>query len=395
LDLERQFECVRVTDLRTVDLARFRFDFDLTFAAITMGSDGTVLHRYGGRDAKEASSHLSVASFVAFLKGSLVDAKEHSVPIVPPPVPPGPFDPHHPHHDPAPPPDPKPGAKEPAGKGAGAKDANAKDSKNADAGTATKNTIEQIPAFAKRDKQKRLECVHCHNVYDFEYQQHVADGRWTRDEIWHFPDLARIGLEVDRDDAQRVVKVEPNSPAAKGGVLVGERIVKAGRVAVLTRADVQWALEQLPATSTALTLVLRKDYGERTASIPLPGSWKECDAREYAWRPYKWHLSPHPGFGGPALTSDEKSKLGLPPAQFAQRVQYLVDWGDQAASGKSAIAAGLAKGDVVLSVAGKSDFDSPDHFQAWYRFTQKVGDEVELAVLRKGERLTLRMKVVE
>ena len=39
--------CVRVKNMAGVDLALYRFDYDLTFAALLMNADGTIYHTYG------------------------------------------------------------------------------------------------------------------------------------------------------------------------------------------------------------------------------------------------------------------------------------------------------------------------------------------------------------
>ena len=62
---------VRVTDMRGVDLARWPFDFDLTFAMLAVHPDGTVYHRYGGRDWRGADRWLTRASLEAFLRAGL------------------------------------------------------------------------------------------------------------------------------------------------------------------------------------------------------------------------------------------------------------------------------------------------------------------------------------
>ena len=54
----------------------------------------------------------------------------------------------------------------------------------------------------------------------------------------------------------------------------------------------------------------------------------------------------------------------------------------------------IRKGDVIVSVGGKDDFESVDHFHAWFRLTQKPGTEVEIVRLRGGKKAKLRMKVV-
>src|SRR5436305_11878061 len=47
--------------MRGVDLDLFDFDYDLTWMAFFLGSDGRVLGRYGGRDADSAEGRVSLA----------------------------------------------------------------------------------------------------------------------------------------------------------------------------------------------------------------------------------------------------------------------------------------------------------------------------------------------
>lgn len=347
-ELAQSFVCVRVTDLRTVDLARWRLDFDLTFSALVADAQGRVLHRYGGRDAASADSFLSLASFEAFVEGALARAQQEAA---------------------------AGGAPPPMG--------------------APRRTIEASPAFQARDAQKRVDCVHCHSVNDFEWRDAVANGRVRPEQRWPFPDLARLGLEVERDRQRVVARVAPDGPAARAGLAAGDVLAKAGSQPLLTRADLQWVMQQLPAGATSVALEATRDGKPLHVALALADGWKECDAREYAWRPMKWNLAPAPGFGGKALDADAKKALGLEAGAWALQVGYLVDWGEKAATGRSAAAAGLRKGDVVVAVAGESRFDDEPHFQAWFRLTQKAGTTVALEVVRDGARRTLSMKVVE
>ncbi len=345
--LAASFVCVRVTDLRTLDLARWRVDFDLTFAALTATPEGAVLHRYGGRDARDAEAFLSLPSFAAFLRGSLArftDAAQR--PAAPP-------------------------------------------------ATLAPRTIEASPTFARRDAEKRVDCVHCHTVNDFEHHDAVAEGRFRRDQIFVFPDPARLGLEVERDDQQQVAQVTAGGAAGRAGLAVGDRLATVAGQPLLTRADLQWVLHQQPTGACVVEVGIVRAGASQRLRINLRAGWKEADALEYAWRPYKWNLTPGPGFGGKLLDAKRKAELGLAPDAFAQEVGYLVTWGEKAATGKSASAAGLKKGDVVVGVAGQRDFKSEDHFQAWFRLTRKVGEVVDLDIIRAGKRQTLRMKVVE
>ena len=101
-----------------------------------------------------------------------------------------------------------------------------------------------------------------------------------------------------------------------------------------------------------------------------------------------------PGFGGRQLDAEDLAYWELEPDTFAFRVDYIVDWNENRRFGLSARKAGLRKGDIFLSAGGKNDFRTVDHFHAWWRLTRRVGESVEVVVLKKGERETLTLPVL-
>ena len=128
--------------------------------------------------------------------------------------------------------------------------------------------------------------------------------------------------------------------------------------------------------------------------MKLEPGFKRADPLTYAWRPYKWGLTPKPGFGGPALTATEKKRAGLAPDAWAFRVQYIVDWGPEPGQGRAVRRAGLRRGDVVTAYAGKRDFASVPHFHSWVRLTRKRGEDIEIEVLRRGVKKILRVRLL-
>lgn len=337
---------MRVTDLRAIDVNNLRFDFDLTFAAALMHSDGTIYHRYGSRGQDDAAGYLSMGSFVQLLKDTLADHAAYDRAPAPPTA-------------------------------------------------ATPRAAIDLPALQRRIKGgQQIDCVHCHMVNDAEYQDAVRGKRWKKDDLYNFPDAARLGLTLDKERQNRVTTVTADSAAAKAGLGVGDEITTLGEQSnVRTLSDVQWALHRAPFAATALPLRFRRAGTEHSSTLDLPADWKRCPPEEYAWRPFKWNLSPSSGFGGSVLGPDAKQKLGLPEGTFAFRVDYIVDWGEEAHRGNAAKAAGLRHGDVVVSFAGKTDFLSVPHFHAWVSLTRTAGEDTEFVVMRGRERLVLRYKL--
>jgi hypothetical protein len=330
---------VRVTDMRGVDLSRYRFDFDLTFAVLLMHADGTVYHRYGGRDARDAGHWLSERALEAVLRAGLAEHERYSKSPRPPEL-------------------------------------------------ATPLCAEDIPSFAKRDKG---ECIHCHSIHTSLYEEHLGAGGPPRDWIWRHPDPARIGLDLDRHEQRRITRVTPGSIAAVAGLAVGDELASLGTIRVASAADVMFALDAAPAEGGDLAVRFRRAGDEREATLALPTGWKAGTPRDFAWRPLKWALTPDPGFGGPRLTPDEMKARGLDPGGFAFRVQYLVTWGDNRRYGRAAADAGLREGDVVLSADGEDDFESVEHFHAWWRLTVDFGRKVRIETLRGSERRTIEL----
>lgn len=331
-----------MTDLRGVDLARMPFDFDLTFALLLMHPDGLVYHRYGGRDERGADVWLSEASLERVLTETLSEHADRRA-------------------GPAP-----PGRRPPL-------------------------RLEQVPSFARRDKG---ECIHCHSVFPALYEEARDAHRWDEDQRWVHPPPGRIGLDLERDDQRRITRVAPGSPAAAAGLAVGDVLVRAGAQRLLTASDLSQVLHELAPGPARLALLVERNEKPRELMLELAPGWKRGTPLEFAWRPFKWGFTPDPGFGGQRLGRGELETLGLAADAFAFRVTYLVTWGEAQRFGAEAVRAGLREGDVVLAAAGKRDFASVDHFQAWWRLTRTPGERVTLELLRDATSRTLALDVL-
>lgn len=340
-ELLDDFVCVRVTDMRGVDLSRFDFDFDLTFSALMMSGEGRVYHRYGGRDERGAGTWLSEASLASALRATLGEHEaqtEAAAPRIPAPL-----------------------------------------------------RLEEVASFKKRD---RGECIHCHSVNTSLYEEARDAKQLTRDWIWKHPTPARIGLDLDRDDQRLVSAVAEDGAAAKAELKVGDRLITVAGTSIATASDVMFALDRTPGAGGKLAVEFERGGERGSAELVLAEGWKRGAAREFAWRPTKWAMTPAPGFGGPRLESQRLEALGLDPQRFAFRVQYLVTWGDNRRYGQAAAKAGLREGDIVTSVGGKHDFESIEHFHAWWRLSVEVGDSVVIETLRNGEPREVKLTAI-
>jgi membrane-associated protease RseP (regulator of RpoE activity) len=200
-----------------VDLETYTFDYDLTFAVLFMNADGTIYHRYGGRDHESATSRLSMVSLVRVMKETLEDHAIYE-------------------RKPAPPPASRP------------------------------RTIEQIPPMARKLQKQKVNCFHCHMVNDAEREHLKEEKRWSQETVfgmWPLPE--KVGLKLDRDDQVLVQEVIPGSPASAAGFQAGDRLVRFGGTRVRTHADVQWVLEKAPGGATTIP-VERLREGDMSAA---------------------------------------------------------------------------------------------------------------------------------
>lgn len=337
---------MRVTNLRGVDLNTFAFDWDLTFAAFLMNADGTVYHRYGGRDHESADARLSMTALTRLLVDGLEEDRAYRA----------------------------------SGQVREARKPMA---------------IEDIPVFGARIlKSPDLSCFHCHMATEAVREQAQKDGKWTDDDRWLWPLPEKAGLRLDPEDPPRVRDVSKDSAASRAGMEAGDRLETVNGMRVRTEPDVQWFLHNTPPAGGVLDITFARAGEKRTAKLELRPGWKVATPLEYSWRPAMWLLKPDPGFGGGDLDPAEKKKLGLAADAFAVRVDYLIDWGERAATGRSARKAGVQKGDVLVSADGISDFRTHQHFQTWFRFTREPGKTVELRLLRDGKPVTVALPVL-
>ncbi len=308
--------------MRGVDLNVFAFDYDLTWMAFVLDADGRVYARYGGRDGGPAEKLLSLAGLKHTLAKALVAYRHGEKPPAPPDAPP--------------------------------------------------RTPEQ---FRASQRLRANACIHCHHVYNFEYEDAQADGKWTRDRVWVYPPPKNVGLTLDVDRGDHVQAVAPGSPAARAGLQPGDVLQRLNGQPVASIADVQYALHVAPKAGT-VTAHWQRDGRELRGTLELPAGWRESDI---SWRPSMWQLSPAAAVQGKDLSPEEKRQLGLSEKRLAFRQgSYLPD---------AAKAGGLREGDIILGIGGRELEMTALQFNAYVRLNYNVGDRVTYDVLRDGRRL--------
>ena len=221
----------------------------------------------------------------------------------------------------------------------------------------------------------------------------MRQGAWKREMLWRWPDPIQLGITLQQQT--HIASIAKDSPLGRAELSHGGKIVRVGAMEVASFGDIQRALRALPDAGGEFILELQGPVAIVEVPFHLPPGWKAASPEVFAWRASKWPLSPKPGFGGKQLTPEALRKADLPESRFAFRIGYIVTWGPNAHTGRNAAKAGLRKGDIVLSVAGKEDFKSVEHFHAWFRLTQRAGTSVPVVYIRKGKRSTLQLSIVD
>lgn len=341
--------CVRVTSMNRVDIARFEFDYDTTWAAFFTDSKLRIYSRYGGRDEHEPESRLSKSSLLQTMRESLEAHKSAQTVAatggagaVPPAAPIW-----HP--------EPK-----------------------------SSTTPLDIPLLKKGHNG----CVHCHQVREYSLLQAYHDKRFDRELLFTFPLPESLGLEIDRVHGHRVSKVRDGSPAASAKLSAGDVVTRCADVPIRSELDLRWALQRLPPDSDRVTLFVERQFTDslstRTVEVQLllPAGWRQS---ELSWRKSSRSVPSDWGFRAAALAKFERREAGLPESGLSIRVLSIKPRG-------LAKALDLQKGDVITALMNDTRERTLDRLRSDMLRRFAPGDEIRLTVRRGEETLELRGK---
>ncbi len=270
-DLANQFVRVRLWEIESADLNLFQFDYDVTFMIFFLNAEEHVYSRFGGRDAKDAESRMSLAS-LNYTMQSVLDTHCNSRPRTsesrPKPL-----------------------------------------------------RIRELP-FARRYGG----CIHCHQVKEILTTEAKRAGKWTRDSYWRYPLPENLGLSLEIDRGNITARVTSKSPAAKTGLQVGDKITSIGKIAIHSFGDAQFALDQAPQTGP-IKVHWQRDGKINSGDMMLAQGWRRTDL---TWRPSLRNSLPSARVYGRDLSESERKTRGLTKSQLAFWQRFPVS--DQAKS---------------------------------------------------------------
>ncbi len=345
-----QYVCLRVINANTLDLARFQFDYDLSFSTLFFNGDGTIYGRYGSWQHQRDAQDDTTSSFRHALEGALAIHRGY-----------------------------------PANKASLA----------GKQGCPTPfRTPVEIPILAEKYPRELnwegkvvQSCVHCHQIGD-------AFRTWHREKgepiplplIYPQPAPETIGLVLVADSTARVASVAERSAAASAGLQAGDEMVSVAGQPLISSADLSWALHRAP-DAGSLEAVVKRGGVSHTLNLELAEGWRRKS--DISRRVGTW---PMRGMAAGGLVLDDLSDAdraarGLRSEQLALFVKGLGQFGKHAAAKN----AGFQKEDVLVEIAGLTDRMTEGALLGHLLQTYKAGERVKATVLRPRERVELTL----
>lgn len=337
--LEDQFVCVRIVQTNGLDLSLFQVDFDNSWSAMFMNADGAIYGRFGTRTATgpQSDGFHNVPAFKKTLERALEVHKGY------------------------------PGNK-----------------------ATLADKVGKAPDYPIPDKIPGLDrwsgrattpqgCIHCHMVREYSLRDKWQNKKLTIDDLWVFPMPNNIGLRMDDKDGLKVQSVQADTPASKAGFNVGDDLVSLNGQPLLSLADIQWVLHNLP-KETSLKATVKRNGTTLEKEIPLSGNWKESDI---GWRASSWYGLRY-GLKTEQLNAADKQKRGIAADQLAIVVKGMFGKG-----APSLQKAGIKNGDIIVAVDGKTEPMNESQFLIDLRLRHGPSDAVRLTVLRGDQRVEL------
>jgi hypothetical protein len=315
--------------MRGVDLSIFDFDYDLQWHALMLTPTGEVLGRFGGRDADTPAKYQTLPGLRHSLEAALVRFKSHKSANVP------------------------------------------------------KHTPMRPEDYPAAERLHDNACIHCHHVNEFRRDLLQRQGKWSLDEVWSYPQPANLGLTMDVDRGNRILNVEPNSPAALAGLRAKDTLQRVGTRPSASIADLQYALHKAPKKGE-IALAWKSGDKESSGFAKLAEGWRKTDV---SWRWSLKSLAPNPSLIGDDVSLDDRKALGLKSGQLAYRQMNFLT--------PAARHAGLQANDVILGINDQAMTMTARQFEMHIRLNFRVGQEVTLNVLRGKDRLKLKLKLPE
>ncbi|MFO0978683.1 MAG: Trx7/PDZ domain-containing (seleno)protein [Planctomycetaceae bacterium] len=350
--LLEQFVCVRVVSTNGLDLSLFQYDTDQSFAVFMLNADRTIYGRFGTRSHRtEWVGDVSLKGLAEALQGALDLHKGYPANKATLAAKTGPK-----------PPFPSP---------------------------------EQIPALKSKYTSSLnysgdvvKSCIHCHQIGDALRDHYRGKGEPLPAQILNpYPHPKALGLVLDPSRKATVKQVREGSVADKAGFKAGDNLVSLNGQPLLSMADIQWVLHNIPAEGATVAALVDRGGKSTEISLKLTEGWRELD--DISWRASAWGLR-RMVTGGLVLEpvqDSDRGKNGVPESGTALRVKFVGQYGEHAA-GKNA---GVQKDDIIVAYDGRSDLLTDSDVLRHGIMNTTPGQKIKLEIVRGGKTMKLEI----
>ncbi|WP_414662119.1 Trx7/PDZ domain-containing (seleno)protein [Horticoccus sp. 23ND18S-11] len=344
------FVCVRVINANALDLARFQFDYDLSFSTLFFNGDGTLYGRYGSWVHQADPDARETIGYRRSLEGAL--ALHRGYP------------------------------------------ANRVALEGKQGGPTPFKTPIEIPELAKKYGRELnwggnvvQSCVHCHQVGEAFRASYRDKGEPVPlDRIYPMPASETVGLTLAPDKTAAITAVAPKSLAATAGFRPGDEFVSFAGQPLLSIADFSWVLHRAPAAG-AVAAVVKRDGKNVPLTLTLPDGWRtktDISKRVGTWSMRAMALG---GLMLVDLDDAARKERGLPADGLALFVKGMGQFNKHAAAKK----AGFLKDDVIVSIDGLKTRTTESEAIGWLLQARKLGEVADVTVVRGKERVALKL----
>lgn len=352
-ELLDKFVCVRVVHANGLDLSRFQYDYDQSWAAFVLNADGAIYGRYGTRSHQtESENDVSLAGFSKALEKALDLHRDYAKvksALAAKTGPPSPY-----------------------------------------------KAPEEMPTLkGKYTSQLDYEgkvvgsCIHCHQVGEALRAVYRAQKKPIPEPVlFPYPHPKTLGLILDPQECVKVKEVIAGSAAERDGFLPGDKLLSLQGQPLISMADIQWVLHNSPPSGQLQATVLRGDK-EVPLAITLEDGWRRRG--DISWRATSWELR-RMATGGilfEDLSAEKRKAAGLADDQLALFAKHVGEYGEHAAAKN----AGFRKGDVLASIDGRKERMTESDLIAWLINEKKPGEKIPARVLRDGRSVTLQLPI--
>jgi hypothetical protein len=345
-----QFVCVRVINANALDLAKFQFDYDLSFSAIMFNGDGTIYGRYGSWLHQKDPLNKTTASFKKALDAALTIHQGYP--------------------------------------------ANKTTLTGKQGGPVPYQKPVEFPTLAAKypskldwDGKVMKSCVHCHMVGDA-FRAHYRSLNQPMPVEWIYPQpsVETLGITLATDDIAKVEAVAAGSPGETAGVKAGDIFISLNSQPLVSIADVSWILHRAP-DSGSIPATIQRDGKETALTLELPAGWRlKADIGKRAGT---WPMRAM-AFGGMKMDDipdEERAGLGLDKEQMALRIFHVGQYGPHAAAKKE----GFQKDDILVQVGDLKQRITESAIIGHLLQHHRPGEKLTAIVQRSGKRVELKL----